>query len=64
MTRIIKDNDKIAINLINNEINLLISNDEIVDRFLKIPPKCLKVTGYLNKFSKLCGSFESGYLTN
>ena len=63
LTRIIKNNDNIEINLSTNEINLLVNNSEIENRLKEYPLKELNVSGYLKKFSKLCGTFENGYIT-
>ena len=63
LTRVIKNNDEIEINLSTNEINLLVNNEEINKRLNETPQKELNVDGYLRKFSKLCGTFENGYIT-
>ena len=63
LTRIIKNNDNIEINLLTNEINLLVNNEEINKRLNETTQKELNVDGYLRKFSKLCGTFENGYIT-
>ena len=61
MTRIIKNDDKIEINLLTNEINLLLHTNIILNRYMQMHIKQLKVTGYINKFSKLCGTFKNGF---
>ena len=53
----------IEINFLTNEINLLVNNEEINKRLNEIPLKELNIDGYLRKFSKLCGTFENGYIT-
>jgi len=63
LTRIIKNNDDIEINLSTNEINLLVDNEQIKERLNNIPQKKLNISGYLKKFSKLCGTFQDGYIT-
>lgn len=63
LTRVIKNNDEIEINLSTNEINLLVNNEEINKRLNETPQKELNVDGYLRKFSKLCGTFQDGYIT-
>ena len=63
LTRVIKNNDNIEINLLTNEINLLVNNEEINKRLNETPQKKLNVSGYLKKFSKLCGTFQDGYIT-
>jgi dihydroxy-acid dehydratase len=63
LTRIIKNNDDIEINLSTNEINLLVDDEQIKERLNNIPQKELNVSGYLKKFSKLCGTFQDGYIT-
>jgi dihydroxy-acid dehydratase len=63
LTRIIKNNDDIEINLSTNEINLLVDDEQIKERLNNIPQKELTVSGYLKKFSKLCGTFQDGYIT-
>jgi dihydroxy-acid dehydratase len=63
LTRIIENNDNIEINLSTNEINLLVDNEQIKERLNNTPQKKLNVSGYLKKFSKLCGTFQDGYIT-
>ena len=63
LTRIIKNNDDIEINLSTNEINLLVDDEQIKERLNNTPQKELNVSGYLKKFSKLCGTFQDGYIT-
>jgi dihydroxy-acid dehydratase len=63
LTRIIKNNDDIEINLSTNEINLLVDDEQIKERLNNTPQKKLNLSGYLKKFSKLCGTFQDGYIT-
>jgi dihydroxy-acid dehydratase len=63
LTRIIENNDDIEINLSTNEINLLVDNEQIQERLNNTPQKNLNISGYLKKFSKLCGTFQDGYIT-
>jgi dihydroxy-acid dehydratase len=63
LTRIIENNDDIEINLSTNEINLLVDNEQIKERLNNTPQKNLNISGYLKKFSKLCGTFQDGYIT-
>jgi dihydroxy-acid dehydratase len=58
---IIKDGDMISIDIPNRKIDLLLSEEEIKDRFSKwTPPEPKIKTGYLSRYSKLVKSAGTG----
>mgnify|MGYP006231040415 FL=1 len=61
ITSVIKNNDDIRIDLLNNKIELLVPESEIKIRKSNIPK--LELNGYLKKYNKLVTNLDSGYLT-
>ena len=62
LTSIIRDGDKITMDLTNNKLILEVSFNEIVNRKLLVEKKKPKLSGYLRKFSNSVGEIDSGYL--
>ena len=67
ITKYLEDGDVVELDLLNNKINLKISNKELQKRQnnYKIPEevKDFEKPGYLGKFQKLVGNIESGFST-
>jgi dihydroxy-acid dehydratase len=61
ITSVIKNDDDIRIDLLNNKIELLVPESEIKIRKSNIPK--LELNGYLKKYNKLVTNLDSGYLT-
>tara|TARA_B100001093_G_C26805537_1_gene1005314 strand:+ start:67 stop:1743 length:1677 start_codon:yes stop_codon:yes gene_type:complete len=63
LTRILKNGDKVQIDLTNNKIDVMLDHQVIQQRLNNTPVKKLNQDGYLNKFKKLVGNIETGYCT-
>ncbi len=63
ITALIKNDDMISINLDTNNINLDVSDEELLIREKNIKKPELKLIGYLDKYRKLVSNINDGYLT-
>jgi len=60
---IVHDGDSIEINLEQKQLNLLISPEEMAERFAKLPPRKPPVdTGFLGLYSRNVGQANHGAL--
>ena len=64
LTHLIQNGDGIEIDLQKLELNLQVSDDELIHRKLIAPDHVSDAEGYVKKFAKLCGTFSNGYNTN
>ncbi len=67
VTRVIKDGDDIEICADKCSVSLLVGENEINKRLEEMPlkDKSLEVGrpgGFLSRYAKMCGTFETGYL--
>lgn len=67
VTRIVQDGDEIEINAGTNGVNVLLPEAEIEKRLAATPVKDKlaetgRPGGFLSRYAKMCGTFETGYL--
>ena len=57
---VVKDGDRISVNIPENKIELLISDDELAERMASFTPKTKELSGYLKRYARMVSGGAKG----